>query len=68
MYVCMYVRVYVRETIMSRLKDMLMEVTKLNRVLLEKLIVAEPLKKSALLYGTRRFITVFRRARCRSLS
>jgi hypothetical protein len=39
-----------------------------SSALLEKLLIAQPLKKFSAFYGTRRFITVFTRALHRSLS
>jgi hypothetical protein len=38
------------------------QLTPWNRVLLEKLIVTQLVKKFPAFYGTRRFITVFKRA------
>jgi hypothetical protein len=45
-----------------------MELTTLSRILLEKLTVAQLVKRFPVFYGTQRFITVFTKVRHRSLS
>jgi len=52
----------------SGLTVMSVQLTSCSRVLLEKLIVAQLVRKFPAFYGTRRFITVFTTARHWSLS
>jgi hypothetical protein len=69
----MYILLKGRFALNERVRQMesgilIKEPTPWRRILLEKLIFTQPVKKIPTFYGTRRFIAVFTTARHRSLS